>query len=140
MRVCCNWDTNIEVKWEVQFVWEVLWFDFQRDPILQVVSKRRLLLLWKELKWLNFVKIQMNKIWRKLWWKLFQFVIVNSTHSNEEMMRYHQKIMSIDCMINWEIDVELVCWFDLRCVWFDLNWDPDVCEVYETLQFWWSIG
>jgi hypothetical protein len=45
------------------------------------------------------------------------------------MMRYQQEIVPIDLMINWEIEVEWVCWFDLRCVWFDSNWDPIVWDL-----------
>jgi hypothetical protein len=37
--------------------------------------------------------------------------------------------VSIDLKINWEIEVEWVCWFDLRCVWFDLNWDSNVWDL-----------
>jgi hypothetical protein len=30
----------------------------------------------------------------------------STVHSNEEVMRYHQEIVSIDCMINQDIEVE----------------------------------
>jgi hypothetical protein len=32
-------------------------------------------------------------------------------------------------MINWEIEVEWVCWFDLRYVWFDCDWDPNMWDL-----------
>jgi hypothetical protein len=44
-------------------------------------------------------------------------------------MKYHLEIVSIDLMINRDIEVEWVCWFDLRCVWFDMNWDSNVWDL-----------
>jgi hypothetical protein len=128
MKVCCDTNSTCEVKWEDKFVWEVLWFDSQRDLIFQVVSMGKV--LEKKLKWLNFDKNSNQQDLEEVVMEIDLICYSQSTdHSNEEMMKYYQKILSIDSMINRDIEVEWVCWFDLRCVWFDLNWDSNVWDL-----------
>jgi hypothetical protein len=45
----------------------------------------------------------------------------SAVHSNEEMMRYQQEIVSIDSKINRDIEVEWVCWFEMCVIWFELR-------------------
>jgi hypothetical protein len=85
--------------------------------------------LWKKLKWLKCVEDTNEQDLEEVVMETDSICYSQYTiHSNEEVMKYHQEILSIDCLINREIEVEWVCWFDLRCMWFDLIWDSNMWD------------
>jgi hypothetical protein len=72
--------------------------------------------------WISF-KIQPNKTWRKLWWKLTQFVIVNTQFI--QMKKWWDIIRNCvnwlhDKLRNWSW-VSLLIWFEMCVIWFELR-------------------
>jgi hypothetical protein len=70
-------------------------------------------------------EIQTNKIWRKLWWKLIQFVIVNT--QSTQMKKWWDIIRKL-CQLIWFQDklrnwswVSLLVRFEMCVIWFELR-------------------
>jgi hypothetical protein len=102
----------------------------------RIATKIQVFNSWKweeccERDWSDWIslKIQMNKIWRNLWWKLIQFVIINPKSLN-----WRSNEISWGNCVNWLYDksrnwswVSLLIWFDLRfkCVRFERQYNSD---------------